>query len=262
MFGHGQIEGFSEKYGMEYRRAYRDEQPDNDLIGRHENEIFPLLKKRHLFSGVENFVLYDVVSPSGWINEDVFAYSNMAGDERAIIIYNNRYAEARGYVRRSVGINIDTGGKRNIVHKTISEGLRLKNHPNVYYIFKDYRNSLEYIRSGKEISDNGLSVQLGAFQSNIFLDFKEVQDYPDGLYARLERYLSGRGVPDIKAVFRDLYLENIHSAFRSLINYKNLNILINATGKALDTEIEKFEERLQRLIIEIKKVTNIKPDID
>ncbi len=262
MFGHGQIEGYSEKYGMEYRRAYRDEQPDNDLIGRHVNEIFPLLKKRHLFSGVENFVLYDVVSPSGWINEDVFAYSNMAGDERAIIIYNNRYAEARGYVRRSVGINIDTGGKRNIVHKTISEGLRFKNHPNVYYIFKDYRNSLEYIRSGKEIADNGLSVQLGAFQSNIFLDFKEVQDYPDGLYARLERYLSGRGVPDIKAVFRDLYLENIHSTFRSLMNYTNLNLLINATGKGLDTEIEKFEERLERLITEIRKVTSIKPDTD
>jgi hypothetical protein len=28
MFGHGQIEGFAEKYGMEYRRAYWDEQPD------------------------------------------------------------------------------------------------------------------------------------------------------------------------------------------------------------------------------------------
>jgi hypothetical protein len=28
MFGHGQIEGYSEKYGMEYKRAYYDEQPD------------------------------------------------------------------------------------------------------------------------------------------------------------------------------------------------------------------------------------------
>ena len=28
MFGHGQIEGFTEKYGMEYHRAYWDEQPD------------------------------------------------------------------------------------------------------------------------------------------------------------------------------------------------------------------------------------------
>ena len=46
MFGHGQIEGFAEKYGMEYRRAYRDETPDAELIARHEREIFPLLHRR------------------------------------------------------------------------------------------------------------------------------------------------------------------------------------------------------------------------
>ena len=40
MFGHGQIEGFTEKYGMEYRRAYRDEQPDRYLVQRHERESF------------------------------------------------------------------------------------------------------------------------------------------------------------------------------------------------------------------------------
>ena len=32
MFGHGQIEGFSEKYGMDYRRAYYQETPDQWLI--------------------------------------------------------------------------------------------------------------------------------------------------------------------------------------------------------------------------------------
>ena len=32
MFGHGQVEGYSEKYGMEYRYAKWDEQPDWDLI--------------------------------------------------------------------------------------------------------------------------------------------------------------------------------------------------------------------------------------
>jgi hypothetical protein len=35
MFGHGQVEGFTEKYGMEYRRAYWDEKPDEYLIVRH-----------------------------------------------------------------------------------------------------------------------------------------------------------------------------------------------------------------------------------
>src|SRR6185436_13155452 len=43
MFVHCQIEGSTEKYGMEYRRAYAEETPDRWLIERHEREIFPLL---------------------------------------------------------------------------------------------------------------------------------------------------------------------------------------------------------------------------
>ena len=50
MIGHGQIEGFEEKYGMEYRRAYRDEQPDQWLVERHEREIFPLFHRRWQFA--------------------------------------------------------------------------------------------------------------------------------------------------------------------------------------------------------------------
>ena len=68
-----QIEGFAEKYGMEYRRAYWDEQPDAALVERHEREIFPLLRRRHLFAEVENFLLYDFFTPEGNVNEDVFA---------------------------------------------------------------------------------------------------------------------------------------------------------------------------------------------
>ncbi|MBE0698553.1 MAG: alpha-amylase, partial [Anaerolineaceae bacterium] len=45
MFGHGQVEGFSEKYGMEYKRSYWNEQPDPFLIERHQREIFPLLHR-------------------------------------------------------------------------------------------------------------------------------------------------------------------------------------------------------------------------
>src|SRR5262249_55508511 len=48
MFGHGQIEGFTEKYGMEFKRAMWEEQPDGWLVARHEREIFPLLRRRYL----------------------------------------------------------------------------------------------------------------------------------------------------------------------------------------------------------------------
>ena len=53
MFGHGQIEGFTESYGMEYRRAYHDETPDEWLVARHEREISPLLHRRALFADVK-----------------------------------------------------------------------------------------------------------------------------------------------------------------------------------------------------------------
>ncbi|MDD2922111.1 MAG: alpha-amylase family glycosyl hydrolase, partial [Anaerolineales bacterium] len=59
MFGHGQIEGYSEKYGMEFRRAKWDETPDEGLIRAHEWRVFPLLHRRHVFADVENFLLYD-----------------------------------------------------------------------------------------------------------------------------------------------------------------------------------------------------------
>ncbi|MBM4046013.1 MAG: alpha-amylase, partial [Planctomycetes bacterium] len=99
MFGHGQLEGFTEKYGMEYRRAYWDEPTDWDLLERHKREVFPLLRKRYLFSGTENFFLYDLYDRHGKVNEDVFAYSNRCGHERALVLYNNRYAHAAGCVR-------------------------------------------------------------------------------------------------------------------------------------------------------------------
>ena len=76
MFGHGQFEGFAEKYGMEYRRAYYDETPDQHLIERHEREIVPLNHRRYLFAEAQNFLLYDFFTNGGGVDENVLAYSN------------------------------------------------------------------------------------------------------------------------------------------------------------------------------------------
>src|SRR4029077_13002374 len=101
MFGHGQIEGFGERYGMEFRRALLTETPDPYLIARHEREIFPLLHKRYLFAGVENFLLYDFSTRGGGVDENVFAFSNRVGAERALVVYHNAWAQTRGVIRRS-----------------------------------------------------------------------------------------------------------------------------------------------------------------
>ena len=77
MFGHGQVEGFREKYGMEFRKPKLDEQIDGGLVRGHEWKIFPLLHRRYLFADVEHFFLYDLFTDNGSVDENVFAYSNV-----------------------------------------------------------------------------------------------------------------------------------------------------------------------------------------
>ncbi|MCU0644008.1 MAG: alpha-amylase family glycosyl hydrolase, partial [bacterium] len=146
MFGHGQIEGFTEKYGMEYRKAYWDEQPDWNSIHRHEREIFPLMKKRYLFADVQNFLLYDFYAPEGYVNENVFAYSNRFGNERGLVFYNNKFEHARGWIKVSAAYAEKAGASDEvrIAQKTLAEGLALTNDGNYFIIVRDQISGLEY----------------------------------------------------------------------------------------------------------------------
>ncbi|MFQ5595411.1 MAG: alpha-amylase family glycosyl hydrolase, partial [Anaerolineae bacterium] len=246
MFGHGQIEGFTEKYGMEYRRAYWDEQPDQWLVERHQREIFPLLRRRHLFAGVENFLLYDFFTPEGEVNEDVFAYSNRSGDERTLVVYHNKYAEARGWVRTSVAYSVKIGlegdralrpgSGRALVQKTLGEGLDLHNDESYFCIFRDHVAGLEFIRSSRELSEQGLYIELSAFKYHVFLDFREVQDNEWHQYAHLAAYLGGRGVPSIEEALREVFLQPIHEPFKELVNAGLFRQLMDARVTEPDEE--------------------------
>jgi glycosidase len=251
MFGHGQIEGFAEKYGMEYTRSYWDESTDDHLVWRHEREIFPLLKKRHLFSGVENFVLYDVVREDGHVNEDIFAYSNMSGDEKALIVYNNRYAEAKGWVRRSVGISKDTGGKRHIIHKNLSESLGFADEDSLYYIFEDFHSGLEYLRQGSSLCSQGLYIHLGAYKLNVLTGFRELRDY-DGQCRRLCEMIGGQGVPDVMVALQELYLEKVLNPFKELLSADLLRQEV-LQGPAQGHLSRDFEARLSYFLIQARE---------
>lgn len=261
MFGHGQIEGFAEKYGMEYRRAYWDEEPDSQLIQRHEREIFPLMRRRHLFAGAANFLLYDVFTPEGHVNEDVFAYSNRAGDERALVVYHNRYAEARGWVRTSVAYSVRTGedGTRRLVRKSLGEGLGLHADENYFCIFRDHVTGLEYIRNCKELHEKGLYVELGAYKYQVFLDFREVQDNEWHQYAHLTAYLNGRGVPSIDEALKEVFLQPVHEPFKELVNAGMFRRLMDnramEPGQQLSSELlDEVEQKVVWLLREIKQL--------
>jgi glycosidase len=247
MFGHGQIEGFTEKYGMEYQRSYWDEQPDSTLVDRHRREIFPLLHRRYLFAEVSNYLLYDFFTPEGYVNEDVYAYSNRSEEERSLVIYHNKFAETRGWIRNSVGFAVKDGpeGQKSLVQNSLGEGLSLHDEAGYFAIFRDQLSGLQYIRNSQEIRDKGLFFELGAYKAHVFLDFREVKDDVWHQYAHLTAYLNGRGVPDIEEARREILLRPIHEPMRSLINPGMFQWLIdNRVRKADDTILPQVQEEV------------------
>ncbi len=217
MFGHGQIEGFAEKYGMEYRQSYWNEQVDEEMVRRQETQIFPLMRRRHLFSGSANFSLYDFNTTEGWVDENVFAYSNRAGDERAIILYNNAYNTTRGHIHTSTAINVGGADHPHLIRRPLAESLGLEVSDNGYYVFRDYQSGLEYIRHSRQLAEQGLSAELRGYQYHAFLDFRIIHD-TDGSWGELERRLGGGGTPNMAETHQELHLEPVLRPYRALMN--------------------------------------------
>ncbi len=214
MLGHGQVEGYTEKYGMEYQRAYYDEKPDLGFMAHHETQIFPLLKKRYLFAEVEHFALFEVT------HDHVFAFSNRAGSERALVFYNNSTHFA------NVTINSCLYSERQ---SGIAEALQLSSQSNHFAIYRDNVSGLEYIKNSARINQDGFSVQLGAYGRAVLLGWYEITD-SDGRYARLEQMLGGRGVEDIKTAVQELYLEKILTPWNDLINSSTARALLEPSA--------------------------------
>ncbi len=219
MFGHGQVEGFTEKYGMEYRRAYWDELPDGFLVERHERQIFPLLHRRALFAEVEHFRLYDFFTPDGYVDENVFVYSNRLGQERSLVLYHNRYGETRGWARMSVGYVVkNEAGEKTLMQQSLAEGLQIPDDSRVFVVFRDAVSGLEYIRNCHELVERGLYAELHAYQIHVFVDFALVYENEWGHYGQLAAHLNGRGAPSIDEALKELFLTPVHAPFRMLVS--------------------------------------------
>ncbi len=248
---------------MEYRRAYWDEYPDRYLVERHEREIFPLLRQRYLFADVKEFLLYDFYALEGFVNEDVFAFSNRVGDKRSLVVYHNKYAVAKGWIRSSVAYSVKTGpaGERSLVQKNLGEGLGLDNDPARYVIFRDQFTGLEYIRSSRELFEKGLYAELEAYKCHVFLDFHQVIDNEWHQYAQLTEYLNGRGVPNIEEALKEIFLQPVHYPFRELVNAGMFRWIIQNRvagptfdGQNYQTALEEVEGKTLHLLQEIKQL--------
>jgi hypothetical protein len=239
MFGHGQIEGFAEKYGMEYKRAYYNEVIDDHLVWRHKNEIFPLLKMRHLFSQVENFELYDYINTNGQLNEDVFVYSNKSGNETALVIYNNSYDTCEGRIKYS---NPKSANDKIKPARDIAGILNFKADPFHYYIYIDHRTQLQFLLSGEEVSRVGFKIKLFGYQYRICLNFREVYD-ETGSYKKLAEHLNGKGVASIDEALLEMEMIPLHSALEVFLAPPNIREIRNYVFQTEEKEGKRGKQK-------------------
>ncbi len=236
MFGHGQIEGFTERYGMEFKRARMEEHPNEGLIGGHQYHIAPLLKNRALFAESANFVLYDFWTDSGTVDENVFAYSNRLNDQRALILYNNRYGNTHGTIHISAA-SMDKGSGQ-LQQRSLSEGLGIPDDGSVIFAFRDTARGLEYLRRATDLVHHGLTLDLRGYQYVVLLHWRELRSTADQPWDRLCDALHGGGVHSVDEALLKLRLRPLHDALHQAINTSNVHLFAKIASEPVRKAVE------------------------
>lgn len=257
MFAHGQIEGFTEKYGMEYQRAYYNEEPKQWLVERHERQSFPLMRKRYLFAEVNNFWFYDCIDSSGKINENVFAFTNKYGNEKTLVLYNNRYERSTGKIFRSTPKLVAYRENKYLQTTTILDQIGIKCEANFFYIVYNQITQQQYLWKGNDLS-NGFEIYMEGFQHHVFFGFDEVYD-STGEYEKLYQHLMGKSINNVQLALVETRLEPIHKAFVNIFNEDDIDHLvdklitdIDGNGKLQD-EIKIVSNKFYFLLNQIKE---------
>ncbi len=173
LFGHGQIEGFTEKYGMEFTHALLDEKVNEELVRRHEREIFPLMRQRHLFAHSDNFYLYDFHRDGGGTDEDVIAYSNGCDGRFVLVFFHNKFSETSGSIKVSAKFKDKPAGR--LLERTVTEALRLDTGRRLLKYRELVSGEVRYTDM-RELCENGFRIGLKAYEYRVFTDFEAVDE--------------------------------------------------------------------------------------
>ncbi len=223
MFGHGQVEGFSERYGMDFKQARLDESPNEGLVARHQHLIAPLLKERHIFAGSAHFLLYDFWTGDGKVNENVFAYSNRHGGDCALILYNNCYQSTHGTVHLSVGfLDKATGGMQQ---RSLASGLNISHDDSTVIACRDNVLGLEYLFRARKLRDQGLTSTLNGYQHIALLRWRSLQPTFEEPWDRLCDTLNGSGVHSVQEALQALKIQPVTDALRATITASTIEAL-------------------------------------
>ena len=257
MIGHGQIEGYREKYGMEYQRAYFDEKPNAWLIDQHERRIFPLLRKRYLFANVDNFNIYDCNGPNG-VEESVYAFVNGSGNERTLVLVNNRYERTYGTISVSAPKLKKNGEERKMVRTNLAENLNLNFGSRNYCLMDCFSDGLTYIIPSINLFD-GFSFGLNGYEARVFWNIREVED-TDGCIEALHKEYGERGIKDINKAIAMMRLKPVYNVLESLRDEKFLSLVKDITSGVSEKEGER--ELLLSLAEVYSTLFEAYPDMD
>ncbi len=174
LIGHGQFEGLTERYGMEYVRPAYSEGPDLEVVARHEREIVPLLRQRHRFAGVGRFRLLDLERPGGGLDDDVLAWTTGEPGAPALVVLHNRAAATRGRLRRAAPFR-DTESS-DLRDETLLEALGLAEaDPEAVVVCRDRISGLRYAFPVSELAQRGWPLELGPHEYRVLDDLELVE---------------------------------------------------------------------------------------
>jgi hypothetical protein len=249
MFGHGQIEGLRERYGMEYGRAYVDEAPDSGMVERHRREIAPLLADRTRFAGAKGFSLYEFRGAHGEVVESVLAYSQIdEAGEVVVVVFNHGDTEVRGRLfecvptRRSPGAEPRRDRVASLLGLPVEGLLRLH----------DSRSGLFYLARGEEIAQGGIEVHLAPFELRVLSEFAPAEEGFEGVAGErldaLAEDLGLSGVPDLRRALQELELAPVREALGRVVGAEVVRRLA-LPGRSLpdDEALDRLEETLLEL---------------
>lgn len=261
MFAHGQIEGFTERYGMDFKQARMQETPNQGFMDRYQREIVPLLKDRHVFAESEHFLLYDLWNEHGTVDENVIVYSNRSGEERALVVYNNLYQGTRGTIHVSVGYMDKGSGEMR--QRSITDALAL--WQDGFIAYRDPIRNLDYLRRASDIRDHGMYFELQGYQYTVLRHWRQLHASEEQPWDKLYDSLGGQGVFSLDDALFKLRLRPLHEALRSLLSVENLRELADAAQRVATLKESNQTEELAEpegvdVVANAKEVATAKAD--
>jgi hypothetical protein len=239
MFGHGQFEGHTEKYGMEYGKAFHDEPINEWVLDRHRREIVPLLRRRAHFSQALDFEILDFVEQKT-VNENVIAFMNVSGNASAVVVFNNSAASSSGHI---TGL----GEMREL--KPLQEGVEVEANEvspgRTVISFTDSISQRSFLRFGEELRSTGLSLHLEPFEYAVLEGFHALQDDADGTFQQLTVRLDGEGAESLENARVNLACELAVNALEHLIEAGTILGLVESALDAEEADLRPLPEEVE-----------------